>query len=803
MRLSLLIRDLGYAGAQRQLVALAKGLDRQQFQVTVFCFYGGPLQAELEAAGVTVRCLEKKNRWDMLGFLWRVVKALRAVRPDVLYSFLAESNLLACLMKPLLPGTRVVLGVRDSETDAALYGWLGRFVFALGRVVARGADLVIANSQSGARYYAEQGYPRLTVVPNGIDTGRFQPDEQARARVRAELGVGEGETLFGIVGRLSPMKDHATFLQAAATLGPGARFLCVGGGSGPHGEAMHALASQLGLEPRLTWSPPRGDMPEVFNALDALVSSSAFGEGFSNVVGEAMACGTPCIVTDVGDSAWLVAESGVTVPPRQPEALATVMRSFMAEDPQHRAARELQARARMEKNFTVPRMVERTAALLIAEAGPQGVEDWSAATASVPAAPDDGGTPSLLGVGAQGYQRTGNTGSFSTAPGMQPSLLPAGSQTRETSRLRLLFIITALGTGGAEMMLAQLITHLDHTRFEPAVISLTDGGKHMDSLRQAGIPVHSLGMTGGRPSLGSLLRLRSLARSFRPDLLIGWMYHGNLAASLASWIGWHVPVLWNVRQSLYCLALEKRGSALVIKALAWLGFNPRQVLYNSSISARQHEAIGYPKSKTLLVPNGFNTDTFKPDAAARASVLQELDLPDNALLLGRFGRHSDMKDYPSFLKAMEHLQATHPNVHAIIAGTGTETLAAVPASVHVLGERHDLPRLTAALDIGCSSSAFGEGFPNVVAEAMSCAVPCVVTDVGDSTWLLGNSGKSAPARDPEAFAGAISALVALPSAERRALGQAGRQRILTDFSLPAVVHKFETLFTNSALGTSH
>ncbi len=745
MKLALLIRDLGYAGAQRQLVAIAKGVDPRQIQATVFCFYGGPLKEELEAAGIRVVCLEKRHRWDMLGFLWRVIGALRQARPDVLYSFLAESNLLAVLIvRFFLPNTRLVWGLRDSETDAALYGWLGRLVFTLGRFFSRWPDLIIANSHSGARYYAIQGYPseNITVVPNGIDTARFQPNTEARAIIRAELGIRNDEVLFGIVGRLSPMKDYATFLRAAATLDNHCRFLCIGAGSSEYAKEMQALANELGLAGRLIWSAPRSDMPQVFNALDALVSSSAFGEGFSNVTGEAMACGVPCIVTDVGDSAWLVGDAGLSVPPRQPEALAAAMRQFLELDC---ATLKLKARQRIEENFTVPTMVQRTTELL----GPR-------------------------------------------APHKAPT--------------KLLFIITALGTGGAEMMLTQLITHLDPQKFSPHVISLTEGGKYAAILSAAGIPVHHLGMAAGKPSFSSLLRLRSLTREINPSLIIGWMYHGNLAATLASWIGRHVPVLWNVRQSLYSLALEKRGSAMVIKLLARLGFNPAQVLYNSQISARQHEVIGYESRKTMIVPNGFNTDAFKPDPAARQSVREELSLPADTLLIGRFGRHSAMKDYPTFISAMQMLQQRHPQARAIIAGTGTEELkadASFPSNIIVLGERNDLPRLTSAIDIACSSSAFGEGFPNVVAEAMSCAIPCVVTDVGDGAWLLSNAGRVVPSNNAEALAQALADLLTASPQARQSLGQQGRQRILTDFSLPAVVSQFETVFVRSALCTPH
>lgn len=728
MRITLLIRDLGYAGAQRQLVALAKGLHQRRDQVCVCTFYGGPMQAELEGAGVKVVCFGKRHRWDMLGFLWRAASGLRGSKPEVLYSFLNESNVLAALMRPLLRDTRLVWGLRDSETDAALYGWLGKLAFKLGKGLSAVPEVIIANSHSGARYYTDQGYPKekIQVVPNGIDTERFMPDDAARQRVRAELQVRPEETLFGMIGRLSPMKDYATFLKAAAQV-PDARFLCVGTGGEAYTQQMHSLADELRV--KVIWSAPREDMPAVFNALDVLVSSSAFGEGFSNVTGEAMACGTPCLVTDVGDSALLVGDTGLVVPPKNADALAAAMSKFMARD------KSGSPRQRIVENFTVPQMIESTVCLI------------------------------------------------------QP---PASSLKPQATKL--LFITTALGSGGAEMMLTQLITHLDRARFEPYVISLTDGGKHVGTLQAAGVPVQSLGMSAGRPSLRSLVKLRQHAKQFSPDLIIGWMYHGNLAATLASWIGKRAPVLWNVRQSLYSLALEKRGSALVIKALAWLGFHPQHILYNSRVSAQQHEAIGYPEAKRVLVPNGFDTVRFQPDAEARASVRAELGLPTDAILIGRFGRNSAMKDYATFIEAMKSV----PNAVAIIAGTGTaelEPLILQPSSIIILDERQDLSRLTAALDIACSSSAFGEGFPNVVAEAMCCGIPCVVTDVGDSAWLLNGGGTVVPPKNAAALAEALNCMVALTPEQRRALGEMGRQRILDHFALPAVVHQFESLFS--------
>ncbi len=365
--LVLLIRDLGFGGAQRQLVALARGLHGREFAVTVVSFYGGPLAADLEAHGVPHVAVGKKNRWDLAGFILRLARTLRALRPDVLHGYLAESNLMALLLKPFCDRPKVVWAVRDSESDARQWGVLGKASFRLNCLLAPFPNQIIANSQAGRDWYQARGFPRddarFSVVPNGIDVERFQPKSE----------LAPEDIVFGIVGRLNPMKDHATFLRAAAIVSerhPEARFEIIGDGPEPFVAELKRLARDLGLADSVTWSPAQPDLENVYPRLSALVSSSAYGEGFSNVLGEAMACGVPCIATDVGDAAVVLGETGFLCPPRDPAALAEAMSRFLVEraagslPPTQRPSRSLQAREHIETHFTVPQMIERTAALL-------------------------------------------------------------------------------------------------------------------------------------------------------------------------------------------------------------------------------------------------------------------------------------------------------------------------------------------------------------------------------------------------------------------------------------------------------
>jgi len=326
-RILFLTRSLGCGGAERQLVLLAAGLHHQGWSVTVACFYaGGPFQRDLEQAGVQVIDLAKRGRWEVLGFLRRLFGVFRKVQPDIVHGYLPVPNMLALLARWARSGTRVVWGVRASNIDLSQYDWFSRLTFWLQCRLARFADLIIANSSAGMAYHVAHGFPQrvMRVIPNGIDTTRFRFDAAGREHMRHVWGVPKSAVLVGLVGRLDPMKDHLTFIKAATRLASTDSnwwFVCVGDGAPEYGNGLKQQAIELGLDQRLIWAGACDDMPAAYSALD-MASSSSCGEGFPNVVAEAMACGRPCVVTDVGDSAWIVGAFGTVVPMRDPVALA-------------------------------------------------------------------------------------------------------------------------------------------------------------------------------------------------------------------------------------------------------------------------------------------------------------------------------------------------------------------------------------------------------------------------------------------------------------------------------------------------
>lgn len=322
-----LTRSLEHGGSERQLALLASKLHHQDWSVVVACLYGGgTFQRELEEAGVPVVDLAKRGRWDVFGFFWRLFRMFRKVQPDIVHGYLPVPNIFSLLARWVLPSVRVVWGVRASNVDLSQYDGLSRVTFWLQCRFARCADLIIANSSAGVDYHVARGFPKrlMWMIPNGIDTARFCFDAAGREHMRQVWGLPDSAVLVGLVGRLDPIKGHSTFMKAAALLAltdTDWRFVCVGDGAPDYRSSLQQQAAELGLDQRLVWAGARDDMPAVYSALD-IASSSSYGEGFPNIVAEAMACSRPCVVTDVGDSAWIVGAFGTVVPSRDPVALA-------------------------------------------------------------------------------------------------------------------------------------------------------------------------------------------------------------------------------------------------------------------------------------------------------------------------------------------------------------------------------------------------------------------------------------------------------------------------------------------------
>ncbi len=357
-------------------------------------------------------------------------------------------------------------------------------------------------------------------------------------------------------------------------------------------------------------------------------------------------------------------------------------------------------------------------------------------------------------------------------------------------------------------MLYRLATRMDLVRYQSRVVSLIEPGAMGKKLADAGIRVDSLGMQRGVPSPAALLKLAHFIRTWRPDVVQTWLYHadllGLLAVKLAFPFGGGPRIAWNIRCSYMALEEYRRLTGVTLKACASLSRFPDVVLANSEDARRFHMQLGYRPKVFEVIPNGFDTDRFTPDSEARRDVRAELGISPDAPVVGHVARLDAMKDHRTCLQAMAHVVRQVPDAVCVLAGRGVVDAnpdisawmieAALPSDrVRLLGERADMPRLMAAMDVHVSSS-IGESFPNVVGEAMACGVPCVVTDVGDSALLVGDTGLVVPPADAEALGEAVCALLRSCRENMRKCGKSARNRVIERFSLSGTVAMFAEIY---------
>jgi len=369
---------------------------------------------------------------------------------------------------------------------------------------------------------------------------------------------------------------------------------------------------------------------------------------------------------------------------------------------------------------------------------------------------------------------------------------------------KILHVITGLGKGGAEVSLYNLLSSLNRGQFDFRVVSLSSEGPLAESIRELGVPVISLGMKASTPDLRLLLRLAGVVRREQPDLVQTWLYHADLMGTIASKLGGSPPIVWTIHHSPASLKEFKPATRWVVRLNARLSkFLPTAIICVAQDARRRHIRIGYEASKIQVISNGFDLKVFQPNPDARITVRHELDLKEGVVLIGLCARFHPHKDHLNFVHAAAILHRQIPTVHFLLWGDQVDGQNQVLSDwlcehglqdvIHLLGHREDSPRLIASLDLFTLSSA-SEAFPIVVGEAMSTGVPCVVTDVGDAAWMVGETGKVVPPRDPEALAAAWREILLLPSAGRQQLGMQARQRVEQYFDREKMASQYAQLY---------
>ena len=379
----------------------------------------------------------------------------------------------------------------------------------------------------------------------------------------------------------------------------------------------------------------------------------------------------------------------------------------------------------------------------------------------------------------------------------------------DSGKIKVAHIITCLDTGGAEAMLYKLVANSDRSVFDEQVVTMMEPGPIGKKIKDLGIPVHTLGMPRGDVGLKYLVRLIRWLKENPPDIIQAWMYHANLLGSLAGLMAGRPPVVWNLRQSNLSKVHNKTSTVVVMKICALMSrFFPKKIVCGSHAALRHHLDYGYCKEKMFVVSNGFDLRQFTPDILAYRNLRKELNISEGSMIIGLIARFNSQKDHGNFIRAAGMVLHKYPDLHFVLCGLLVtwenkilkkwidETRS--PDSFHLLGERHDIPQIMAGFDVAVSSS-LGEGFPNVVGEAMACGIPCVVSDVGDSALLVGDTGVVVPPADSAALAAGIVALIENHQ-KRKNFAEKARERVRL-FSIENIAAEYKAMY-QKILGVS-
>jgi glycosyltransferase involved in cell wall biosynthesis len=371
--------------------------------------------------------------------------------------------------------------------------------------------------------------------------------------------------------------------------------------------------------------------------------------------------------------------------------------------------------------------------------------------------------------------------------------------------MKILHIINTLDIGGAQTVLAQLLEDWDDSGDQQMLISLRNRAQLSGRIEALNIPVEHINLLPGKIEPAKFLKLIQSIRACQPDVVQTWLYHADLIGSVAVRLVSRAPIVWGVHHTMANRHSVKSSTWNVVKLLSLLSnYLPAHIVCCSQSAYQTHLDLGYPSQKMTIVPNGIDTQLFRPDPYAHAQLCDELGLPAQAKLIGMFARFHPQKDHDTLISAAAIIINRNPDVHFVLAGEGVDksnkqlhdkiSCAGIQNNVHLLGSRQDMPRLNAGMHIVTLSSSYGEALPMTLCEAMSCAVPCVATDIGDTAALLGNTGSIVNPQNPQALADAWQNILELSDMEYNHLSNLARQRVLEFYNLTNMLSKYKNIY---------
>ena len=377
--------------------------------------------------------------------------------------------------------------------------------------------------------------------------------------------------------------------------------------------------------------------------------------------------------------------------------------------------------------------------------------------------------------------------------------------------MRILHVITDLKDGGAEAVLFRLIS-MDSSN-QHCVICLGDGGKYQFLLEDMDIPVIALDIKGGLKAITRFMNLSSVLKSFKPNVIQGWMYHGNLVASFLGWTKKNISVAWGIHHTNLVVGVDPLLTHYISKVLAFISVYFKNavdaIICCGDKSKIIHSSYGYNNLKLNVIKNGYDTSHFKIDVSAGSLLRKKLGISDETFLIGSVGRFAPQKDHKNLITALGRFKSKFETFHVLLVGKDCDekneelkkliSANSLERYVSLLGPRNDIVHVMNALDVHVTSSAFGEAFPNVICEAMSCGTVCVTTDVGDAGEIVKGSGRVVPPSDSKALADAIEDfyLIRKSSAnEWEDLSKVASYKINHNFSLEIMIEQYNLIWHN-------
>jgi len=354
-------------------------------------------------------------------------------------------------------------------------------------------------------------------------------------------------------------------------------------------------------------------------------------------------------------------------------------------------------------------------------------------------------------------------------------------------------IITGLNLGGAETMLYKLIKNTDRKKYNVEVISLKDKGIIGPKIEQLGIKVHVINMKK-IPTINNLFKVRQLIKD--AEVVQTWMYHADLIGYLATRFKSNMKVLWGIRRTSLNREENKKSTLLIAKFNALISKKIDKVISCSIAAKKSHINFGYSKDNMMVIPNGFEMNKLNFNSEARYKIRKKLNIENKKVIIN-IGRWNIAKDHKNLIEAYKQVEDF--NTHLIMIGPGItkENIELINLikknnikNYSLLGPQSEITKYLSAADFYVSSS-MSEGFPNVIGEAMACQLPCVVTDAGDSSYIVDNTGIIVPIKDSKELSKGIYNMIQLPKKDRLELGVKARNRIEENFDIKVVTEMFE------------